>query len=302
MKNRGGIALGLVVLVAIVGLVGVEGWTGVDTEAQTQGMVCNSTSHSAQWVNVSKEGGVLIQTPKEWVYNSSGQVPNGNCTLHAEFSEVDYCCPSGYSCNQTTGICSKIPQDYCGNYKTSPSCLGSNQDEWNLKTPAYNFFRDNQNTQFVGNTNVSVYEGKCRALEDGNPYPLNGGPCQNYSLCVCAWENNTCSSSRKEGILCEDGRRIDRIQCITELQGQPNNLCDTIGKIIQNYTAIAINLSATDSSKRILLNPALYGCTANQIQHDCGAVIVVPFFTFANLLVSILGIGVVYFFFHKKIL
>jgi hypothetical protein len=310
MKKRDGIVLGLVMLVVIVGLVGGDGWTGADREAATVGMICKADDNSAQWFNVTNETGIAVQTEMELVYNSSGQVPNGNCTLYTNLSNGTMCCPLGFSCNPLDGICSRIPQDYCGIHKTSSACNASNRGEWEPVTPAYNFFRDHQDSQFVGNTDVSVFEGKCENPINsgqinwiGGWYDIGGKQCKDYSRCLCVWNeaNQTCGSSWKDGAFCDDGTRIDRIRCDIERQGEPDNRCDSIGKIIQDYTATAWDIT-TSSNPQQLIPASNYNCTANPVQYDCGAIIVVPFFTFANLLVSMLGIGIAYFFFHKKFL
>lgn len=285
MKKEWNLVLICFIGLFFIGLVSSD-WVGQSTETNNGGKFCEFSVNYAAWMNVSPTG---VKTLDVVIYNSSGN-QQGNCSW-----EDIGCCPEGYSCSGSTGNCVKV--DQCPQYKNRTSCIESNE-VLDQKTPAYYFYQDHLNLKFY---NQSIFEAKCIVWAEGETYTDKDGKlCQDFSRCECVWDGDSCQSSWNDGVSCPNGGPgiTKGVICITKTSGEPKNLCDSVGKIIQNYTAIAYN--GTVDPKNILSNPGSHGCTASPTEYSCSSVQVVPFFNLTNLLLTFLGTGLIYLFVKKR--
>jgi len=273
-------------LILFFGLMFVSGWISSETKYSNQGIQCEFNSSSAVWINISNISGVLEIVDSFVVFNSSGSV--GNCSPRLSNLTNITCCPIGYQCNPVDGKCKIAIDDPCSSYTNQTSCLNAN-NIISGQNPAEKFFESKKSetgTNWrIGNK--SIYEAKC-SERASSLFVVGRKICGKLSDCVCSWSNNSCKAAYRDFTIFEDGKVLNETKCEYEAL-PPVNKCDTLGKIIIAYKVNSVP-------------PGAMGCeTPSQREIPCSAVVVVPFFTLSNLLVSILGIGLVYFLLRKKL-
>ncbi len=264
-----GISLGIF----IMGLSLVSAWVSTDTEFSNTGVGCIQAEYSAYWVNVTNPTGTIeqINLTGGLVFNISGNV--GNCSKYSSVSNGSFCCPIGYSCNVTSGQCIDPDQDYCAVFTNNVSC-GTAIEEGPRTIQQYFPGTYNSRCNYTGNT----FEGSG---------VTNGMTCQNVSRCDCFWDEDDEICKAREGNYTECANETtfyrDPIGTCTYTRISEDNKCETLGKIIVKYNVTA--------------DPQGYSCQSPpDKEYPCSSVVVVPFFTLTNIIVSILGLGLIYFF------
>jgi hypothetical protein len=270
----------LVVLILLAGPMFASAWTGITTQYWNDGVGCSNSNNFAVWTNITKIGAATTYSVLNLsvVFNSSGNV--GNCSKYRHISNIT-CCPTGYECNLISGKCNPRLDRLCEDFKTKESCESANLVSG--KNPAELFFEAVGDGWKIGD--ISIYEAKCNYPGSGEYEKVNGEICANFSSCLCYW-NVSCETNWEDYTVCEGGPApVGR--CEYELV-ETKNQCDTLGKITMIYKATAYPQGYT-------------GCTAPPNKEvSCSAVVVVPFFSFANVIASLLGIAGIYFLFGKK--
>ncbi len=209
-----------------------------------------------------------IDSLNETVYNSSGNV--GNCSKYYVSSVFGSspCCPTGYDCSFSTGKCVSNSITSCAQYNSSESCnsaplnIASSSVESQLSSPGLCTLQ----TNFIVSGEVS---------------------CVNASSCSCSWNSSTkkCGNSLTNITSCSDSFNWNKT-CNWEEAGV-QNLCDSEGRISISYSA---------SGSAIGLD----WCKDMVKDYPCSASVQLPFFSFFNVLFSILSISFIYFFLIKK--
>ncbi len=279
MKNNE-IVLCLGVFFFLASLGFVSSWTGVNTQYWNDGVGCFNSNNFAVWTNITPVGATYNILNLSVVFNSSGSV--GNCSAYRDISNIT-CCPTGYECSLVSGKCTPKIDRSCEDFKTKESCETANMVSG--ENPSELFFKS------VGDEwkieDKSVYESKCTDY-DLEPYELGGEFCANSSSCLCYWNSSTssCKPGWEDYTICEGGL-TQKGRCEYEI-AETKNECDTLGKITRIYKATAF--------------PTGYpGCIAPPNKEvSCSTVIVVPFFSFMNMIISILGIAGIYLFSRKN--
>ncbi len=254
-------------------------WIGSETSYSNSGIGCSFSNTHAVWTNTTFESAVWITRNISVVVNSTGSV--GNCSAwQTEANRT--CCQNEYQC-EFGGKCIPEIKGGCEDFKTKANCENANLAE---TTPAEKFFLSAGNSWKFNGTNMSIYNAKCKSSQtfdaDGN--------CASFSDCVCKWSNNKCSNSWEDYRVCKDAPIVINSTGYCEYVFVSSaNRCDDLGKVITTYQAVP--------------NPSNYaGCASPPAREiACSAVVVVPFFSWINILTSVLGIGMVYFHFRKRV-
>ena len=289
---------------------------GGDVLFTHEGVQCDFGQTFSRWVNITigEETAILEDIFK----NGSNQV--ANCSIPDSFKQEPdswngsvSCCPEGFSCNSKTGNC-EISGGYCAEFETRPDCLGSNEktpDGDRLRTPAYFYFKGNQESERLGNESdsPSIYDSVCKEWAVGSPIELSEGAwAQNWSKCVCAWRDDSCFASHIHGQQNHKGEDLFKFQCEIKTT-KVENFCDQSARVIRQHREAKLynvtqgnNGPPLDKDNHAILYTQ-YSCSINSPRDfPCDAVVVVPFFTFANFFVALMSISLIYFFFRKSFL
>lgn len=269
----------LLVLMLLAGPMFTSAWTGITTQYWNEGVGCSNSNNLAVWTNITRITGNYQISNLSVVFNSSGNV--GNCSEYKDVSNVT-CCPIGYECNLISGTCNPRLDRLCEDFETRESCESANMVSG--KNPAELFFESVKDTWKIGDK--SIYESKCNYPGSGE-YSKNGEICANFSSCLCYWNGSLCKTDWEDYTICEGGPTPNG-RCEYELV-ETKNQCDTLGKITMIYKATAYPQGYTGC-----INPP-------NKEVSCSTVVVVPFFSFVNVITSLLGIAGIYFLFGKKI-
>lgn len=269
--NYLGMSVLLVMFTIMIGTSFASSWVGTDTRYYTEGKGCFVDKNYAEWTETTGGDPPVTKTLKV-VFNSSGNV--GNCS---EFSEEtnETCCPAGYRC--VNSKCVPEVNDPCEEFGNRRECENANM----------NTIGDNPAERYFRMMNQTVYNNKCDSGGSITYYDPSKGYCSNFSGCECYWNGSKCKTSWQDYKLCEDGSTDVTGRCDYEVL-KTETLCDTIGKIIVTY-------KTTPSPNN------LEGCTPPQPREvSCSAVVVVPFFTFTNFILSLVGVLGIYFVVVRK--
>jgi hypothetical protein len=227
-------------------------------EFTTGAMMCNATATTAYWVNSS----------------SGQQTPVTNCKAYATTS-LPSCCPTGFTCNSTTGSCvdgSRITD--CTKYGSEADCIA-----------------DDLRVGLVSVSNSS----NCglSSYFTGNFFVPLGETCVNMTKCGCFWESGRCSAKKKSTVECPGGSlaignctwntfNVDNEDCSN------TNLPITITSTATWYPGPQANAQAQADCKNLTRT------------YPCVSTAALPFFTLPTLMVSLGIIVFVYFILYKK--
>ena len=250
---------------------------------------CYMTGNSSAWLTTN--GQVSNWTVKNG--QSSGDCffpnPDGGFMDSSDDGNTS-CCPSGWNaCTHDIGSVS-----YAGGRCVEKVQLCSNLgNEGGCKSA----------TQDVAERTLGTRENFTQYLDK------NGGICYSYSSAKCVWDNSSKDNQSCVASLVNITGINDTVRgnctlsqtlstCIYQFAGQKDN-CDTAAQTITiNYTAVAklVNGSLVDPASQNMSG----WCQAKSEDYACSASIQLPGFSLFNFLVSILGIGMVYFLFKEN--
>ena len=255
---------------------------------------CYMTSNTSAWVDGS--GQTFNWTVKNGLAVSDCFFPdsNGGFVTNETNETNSSCCPAGWNtCSQDIGS-THIPGgrcvvrvELCSNIGSEGSCNAASQD--------------------VAERTLGVKEQFIQYLD------ANLGICYSYSTAKCVWADTNISDGKNEFACTASFVNITGINdtvagnctdrqvlgsCVYEFAGQEDNCDNAKQSITISYTAMAKLENGS------LVDPALQNisgwCNATTKDYACSASIQLPGFSLFNFFVSILGVGMVYFFFKKN--
>ncbi len=291
MKKGVSLFLFLGVLFSLFPLVFAVSPVSVTVDFANQGGSCRADSNTSAWLNQNNQ--VVNYTVK------NGFVQEVDCFLKDE-ATGDYlnisCCPSGW--------------DVCSQY------IGSREEKGGRCTERVELC-----TNILGMTSgpcesasQEVAERTLGVKEQFNSYVGVGGKiCYSFFSAKCVWEDTNLTDGKDEkscgaslvnitGINDTENGECRELQtlgtCIYQYANQEDNCDNDKQSITIWYNALAKN--NTDGN---FVEPSTLGmgwCQDKSQEYACSASIQLPGFSMFNLLVSILGIGMVYFLFKKN--
>lgn len=253
------VLLGFFALPAIFAVIWSDGTgTVFNTDA---GVLCSINSTGSFW----SQGNTVIDSATN-CYIENGINSNGNTQTT--------CCPSGFSCNQTSNNCelSAPSVDSCSDYQTESAC-----DNYNL-----NAVKDS----------IEANSGLDKGNFCDNEY-VNLDQCVYYGSCGCKWTNGQCKDSYVSGNPCDSGESNQKRCEITK-----NEVIDKCGQTENTYVL-------TWERKLFYLNgslaPAAAWCSSGSKTFSCPSQQrSLPFFSIVNMMLSLLVIFGVYFLVYRK--
>lgn len=215
----------------------------------------------------------------ENIYFNGTMVQNANATKYFNDSD-DYCCPNKYSYNVSSGQCFKDesnPINACADLETEETCEGA------PNRVAYSIIESWNESDL----------GVCGSVSDG--FLIEGGAyCTNATSCMCSWDDqkNVCKPKREIEMYCGPGNALYNKSCVwTEVRADSaEDECAANGKMIINFIASGTALGVES------------WCINQTKEYPCSVAVELPFFDKTTLVMSVLGICLIYMFLNKKIL
>jgi len=204
--------------------------------------------------------------------DGSGQkstIGDFNCKLFGD----GRCCPNGYSCQGTPddGRCVNSNKSICNDYKTQGDC-----NSFNPATASYD---------------VEVRAGAGFCSRGSSIYTSGALTCQNSTSCSCYWDagNATCKSTYQ-----------DVKRCYNPQTGE--NYTTNLGNCV--YSDVSKEAGAQEGCTKLVWSAVWVGGEGDSSSCKGGedeiCVATMPFFSFINIIVSILILGVIYYILIKR--
>lgn len=212
----------------------------------------------------------------EQIYFNGSMTTGANATRYSD-NLNDYCCPNKYSYNVSNGKCFKDDSNLinaCADLETEVICEGA---------------PDRVAYTIVESWNESDL-GVCGSIDSF--VGIGGLSCSNATSCMCSWDNskNVCKPTRKIEMYCgPDGSPYNKSCTWTEVRADSEeDECAKNGKMIINFIASGDALGVES------------WCINQTKEYPCSVAVQLPFFDKTTLIVSILGVCLVYTLFRKK--
>lgn len=245
------------------------------------GLSCvkDSPALSAYWYNDTSG------LRKDVMYNDVMNT-TGNCSLYSAISGIT-CCPSNRYC-WTDGKC-HVGGQYCENYNTSSTCSSVNNQD-----------------STVGQNSVNNGSAICGFGNKIGPYPSSDvvhgdSTCWDITYCTCAWNGSACHGNTNTTAHCSNGTdeyTYSSNGCRT-LRTEGATTCDASGYItltsIVNWTGETNTSRLTPGGIRDRAN-----CKNSPRSYLCPQTARLPFFSMFNLLISVILVGIIYFFYRRR--
>jgi hypothetical protein len=204
------------------------------------------------------------------------------------------CCPQGYSCNQTSGKCivPEVVSYSCSDYINQVECEGANLA--NVKDSIYQVFLANlDEDQSISPNQVPDITELSFCDPNGDPQTFTLGEDDFiFGGCGCVWEDNVCSASYDSQKVDDEPQNVVQYTCSTKLNPSMD-MCDEQDQYVVSWTA-----QRKDSNGNVV--PQTADCKDGQATFPCPEITSLPFFSFMNLMLSLISVFFVYLIFGKK--
>ena len=295
------------ILLFLILLIGIAGFISADIIEETDEASVSGTSEStARFVCQSNGSDLVWYNPSDSSYDiasTSCYRPNG---VSSSGNIQTTCCASGYICNGATASSTCIQEATttirkCSDFRTESSCNSADiediPDSIAVILAAANYTDDNDDEiDFCRNRNAGIDIDECVL----------------YSGCGCKWDNDESNSNKKckENFkitpqTCSDGGDSQltlNVSCY--ITSQLQDLCSEEGVYRMSFTGEWRTAAGAKITNTVQLNSlnavAPNACRRDSKDFTCPVSTKVPFFTFFNLVVSVLAIGMIYYLVSKK--
>jgi hypothetical protein len=249
MRKKGGVLISIVLIFAfsfLFNLVGLLSAESGSTSAvfYVEGMICNSNSTSASWVN----GTSLVVT----IINST----SANCNAYGS------CCPTGQTCNLTSGKCGLTYTARCSDYVSASSC------------------------------NSDILKAGLNRLDnsDCGYGPLSPTSCRNFTNCSCIWNatRSSCDEKKEKLNVCLTGTTSNGY-CQTSVQILEDNCNSSLQNMIVNSVGSWIGSGVPNVD-----------CNSSQSTYACVYTAKLDFISDISVFIIVLVIILVYFWLIRR--